>query len=234
MKTLQLKRWVPYAAAVLLMMGFVRLGFWQLDRAAEKQALFAGFDTGQRIAPRSLSPAELDDIHPYTPVSLAGQYDQRSVLLDNQVRAGQQGVHVFTPLRGQSGKRAVLVNRGWLPMDAARRTLPDFETPSAPVEIVGLASRPPRPGIRLGDTETLATWPQLQTYIDLASLSEAMNLELAPAVVLLNPEMPHGFERDWRPQVMGADRHHGYAFQWFALALTILIVTVTLTLRRRN
>lgn len=235
MKSRLLTHWIPYVAALALIGGFVRLGFWQLDRAAEKSALFEGFDRVQEAAPRQLDVFEQsDEVVGYTPVVLAGVYDSRSILLDNQVRQGQQGVHVLTPLLDDTGQKAVLINRGWLPMDASRRTLPDFETPSGRVELTGLVSRPPRPGLQLGDVAVEATWPQLQTYVDLDALSSALEVELAAAVVLLDPSAAHGFAREWRPQVMGADRHQGYAFQWFALALTVFIVTVVLTLRRKK
>ena len=235
MKSTPLTRWIPYAAALILIVGFARLGLWQLDRAAEKTALFEDFDRVEDAAPRRVAIGEFrNNVSAYTPVELAGRYDPRSVLLDNQVRNGQQGVHVLTPLLDESGSKAVLINRGWLPLDAARRSLPEFATPTDRIELKGISSRPPRPGLQLGEVTVDASWPQLQTYVDLEVLSKALNLQLAPAVVLLDPSAPHGFGRDWRPQVMGADRHRGYAFQWFALSLTVFIVTIVLTLRRKR
>ncbi len=36
-----------------------------------------------------------------------------------------------------------------------------------------------------------------------------------------------GLARDWAPADLGADRHYGYAFQWFGLAaLTVVLVVV--------
>lgn len=235
MKSTPLTRSIPYVAALILIAGFARLGFWQLDRAAEKAALFEDFDRVEETAPRRVEISGFrENVDAYSPVELAGRYDSRSVLLDNQVRNGQQGVHVLTPLLDESGSSAVLINRGWLPLDAARQSLPEFATPTDRIKLTGISSRPPRPGLQLGEVTIEANWPQLQTYVDLDALSEALNLQLAPAVVLLDPAAPHGFSRDWRPQVMGADRHRGYAFQWFALSLTVFIVTIVLTLRRKR
>ena len=49
--------------------------------------------------------------------------------------------------------------------------------------------------------------------------------------VLLDGDAPYGFVRDWTPPGSDETRHLGYAFQWFAMAVTVVIVTVVVTLR---
>jgi surfeit locus 1 family protein len=36
--------------------------------------------------------------------------------------------------------------------------------------------------------------------------------------------------RDWRPAVMRPEQHLAYAFQWFALAITVLVIFVVANL----
>ena len=39
-------------------------------------------------------------------------------------------------------------------------------------------------------------------------------------IVLLDADLPDGYEREWRPAIgFGPERHFGYALQWFALAV---------------
>jgi cytochrome oxidase assembly protein ShyY1 len=94
----------------------IRLGFWQLDRLAERRL------RNDQLAARLAQPVvELQALSADTTgwlhrhVILRGQYDvERSIVLPARYLGGVPGVHVVTPLRLASGE-AVLVNRGWLP-----------------------------------------------------------------------------------------------------------------------
>ena len=71
-------------------------------------------------------------------------------------------------------------------------------------------------------------------FIDYERLSDALGYQLLPAVILLDPQQPHGYLRDWRPGFggFGPERHLGYAVQWFALALTLIVIYVVMNTRR--
>jgi len=104
--------WLPTVAAVIIMTVTVRLGFWQLDRAHQKEALQAQFE---RM--RSAPSVELRGADPhaerYQRVSVSGEFDHRyEILLDNQLNEGVAGYHVLTPLRIAAGGKLVMVNRG--------------------------------------------------------------------------------------------------------------------------
>ena len=100
---------------------FLQLGLWQLDRKAEKEALFERFDE----APSMDLARALDSGSSFARVTAAGRYDAaRHVLLDNKIWQGRAGVHVLTPFVLQDD-RTILVNRGWLPMPADRSYLPE-------------------------------------------------------------------------------------------------------------
>jgi len=49
--------------------------------------------------------------------------------------------------------------------------------------------------------------------------------------VLLDPAAPDGYRRNWRPSDFGPERHIGYAFQWFALAVTLVILYLAWSFR---
>ena len=227
-----MKRWVPATVAAVLIAGFAALGFWQLDRARDKAQLFASFDAGVGTKAKAMYDVyRLIDVPRYGPVTIEGRYDdRRTFYLDNQTVEGRPGVHVMTPL--DTARGTVIVNRGWIPLPDRQR-LPGIETPTGRVTIFGAVATPPRTGLRLGDAAwPSGGWPKLVTYFDLDQVSAALDRPVVNRVVLLSPESPDGFLRQWRPRVMSPERHRGYAVQWFALAGAVIIVWALM--RRRS
>lgn len=216
---------------LLLAALFLRLGFWQLERKAEKQQLFDSFEQ----APRLELTQALSGYAQFARIEAWGRFDRRRhLLLDNRMHEGRAGVHVLTPFELRDG-RQILVNRGWLPMPPDRRSLPAFETDGEWRTITGILTRPVSDGPRLGEADRLdrENWPQLVTYLDLEQASEALDTTLQPWLVQLDAQDAAGFSgRDWQPAVMGPEVHGAYALQWFALALATLIIWLTLGYRR--
>lgn len=213
------------AGAVLL---FIVLGNWQLDRAAEKRALYAAFDhAGPNLA---LPPASVHTER-YQRVSAHGSYDPgHQFLLDNMTHAGQAGVHVLAPLLLADGS-AVLVNRGWLPFGATRANLPDPAVSADSRTISGRLDQLPRPAIRI-EAQAMSGWPRLVSYPQMEELATALGRELRPQLILLDPREPEGYVREWRVPGTTPDRHLAYAIQWFALAATAVVIWFVLVLRR--
>jgi surfeit locus 1 family protein len=215
------------AAAVAL---FVALGFWQLGRAGEKRALAADFAAGgPAIEWRRLPP----DAPRYQRVALRGRYDpDHQFLLDNRSHASVAGVEVLTPLVLDDGS-AVLVNRGWLPYGATRQDLPSVAVGGETRDIVGRIDELPRPGIWL-EPPPAAGWPRLVQYPRMEELAAALGRELAPRQVLLAPGVPDGYVRDWAVPGTTADRHLGYAVQWFGFAALAGAIWLVLGFRQRG
>jgi surfeit locus 1 family protein len=210
---------------------FLRLGLWQLDRKAEKTALFERFAN----APAMGLEQALNEQQEFARVEAFGRYDPtRHVLLDNKIWNGRAGVHALTPFSLADG-RWLLVNRGWLPLPPDRRSLPAIPTDSAAHTINGRLVAPASSGPRLGSADLLATdrWPQLVTYFDLRSVSTALGEPLQPWILQLDADDASGFgDRQWTPAVMEPPVHGAYAVQWLALGIATLIIWVTLGLRR--
>ena len=215
---------------------FSGLGVWQLQRAAEKRAVIAALADKQQPALKHLpaTPAALREAA-RREVRVQGRYEgERQFLLDNRILEGQPGFDVLTPLVLDDGRR-VLVDRGWVAAGATRK----------PVKSVGLAIDArvtvegrlwlPESGIALGAAVTPGDgWPRLVTRIDFAALEETLDRELVPVVIRADGDAPWLFRpRDLQPR-FGPMRHYGYAFQWFALALTVLAVVCILEWRRRR
>jgi surfeit locus 1 family protein len=65
-----------------------------------------------------------------------------------------------------------------------------------------------------------------------ADIEAELGRPIASRILLLDPGLPDGYERVWRPSGgFGPTRHLGYAIQWFALALTLIVIFVALSMR---
>lgn len=225
-------RWLPLICAAVLIIGFSRLGFWQLSREQEKIALLAGFSASLEAPARTLDPYTQQPR--FTRVALPGQFTDRQVLIDNQMRAGQIGLHVLTLFQPRRGAESILVNRGWLPMRPDRRQLPEIPPPPVgPVTVTGHLSNYPRPGLMLGQVDYSAPAPWLVPYVEPDLLARALKIRLTPQILLATAGAGTGLVQSWQPQVMGAERHRGYALQWFSLAGAVLVVTLIVQWRRK-
>jgi len=223
-------------ATLLLLPALLTLGFWQLDRARQKAELQAAFAAYSEQSPMPLADLNMaDPASRYRRVVASGHYDgAHQVLLDNQVRAGQPGYRVLTPLRLTDGG-AILVNRGWIALGESRQALPDLTAPTEPVTVSGWLGQPANPGLRLGDAAGAdRDWPRVVPYVEYERLAAILGYPLRPALILLEPEASHGYERDWQPRFggFGPERHRGYAVQWFALAAALVMLYLATQVRR--
>lgn len=214
--------WLPPLAGVALFVLFLFLASWQLDRAAEKEELSALFTDAAPVA-------RLDEISEpllYQPVTVTGHYlPTRQVLLDNIIQGGQLGYYVVTPFVAEPDGRVLLVNRGWLPRNADEGGLPEIDVGAERREIAARIGRLPRVALRSEQPFAAGEdWPRIAVYPDVDDISAAIAREVSEPVLLLSPDAPDGFLRSWQPAVKGPMMHYGYAFQWSALALTVLII----------
>jgi surfeit locus 1 family protein len=219
--------------AILLLGAFLALGFWQLERMREKQALFAAFAAGDQKLER-LSDIDPGSAERYTRVLAVGRYDStHQFLLDNMTHAGRAGYRVLTPLDFGEG-RTVLVDRGWVPLGPSREELPDVAVPEAARSVVGRLDELPAAGIDLPAGSTAVTWPRVLSYPHLEDLRNALGRTLEPRIILLDDGQPDGFVRAWQPSQFPPERHLSYAITWFALAATVAGLFVALNLRRAS
>ncbi len=231
------RRFRPGLPAILFTAFFLplllALGAWQVDRAGEKQALYDDFAAGGEPVALEGDSRGLEALRRYAPVRATGHYlADRQFLLDNMVEDGQAGYRVLTPLLLTEG-RAIMVDRGWIPRDFSAAALPVIQVDEHRRTVTGLLDRMPRAGIEL-DTELAPGWPKVVQFPTFDELSGALGLELVPGLVLLDPATPDGYRRNWRPSDFGPERHIGYAFQWFALAATLVVLFFAWSFRKSD
>jgi surfeit locus 1 family protein len=218
-------RWrsaVVLIAAVTVVVVTARLGIWQLDRASQKQALQRTLDERSALPP--LAASELAE----TSASAVGQFQRRielrgrwiesaTVFLENRQMNARTGFDVVTPLQPEGPGAAVLVQRGWYPRDLLDRTrLPVVAPEPGIVTVVGRIAPPPG---RLYEFAGAASGP-IRQNLDVAAFSRELARPLRPLSIV--QDQPSGSSdvlmRQWPQPGAGVARHHGYAFQWFALS----------------
>ena len=221
--------WVTFAMLVGVTVT-MRLGFWQLSRADEKQTRHNAIMTQQAAPELKTSqllgqPVLFQQTHQR--VALEGQWlPQHTVYLENRVMNGQAGFYVLTPLQLNAGTR-VLVQRGWVPRHRQDRTLlPPIQTPSGVVRVQGRLAPPPSPLLSLGanDTAVPASGPlNIRQNLDFAAYATETGGMLAATVLQTDPASD-GLWRDWPEISAGVEKNLAYAFQWFALAALQLML----------
>jgi surfeit locus 1 family protein len=226
----------PSMAALVLIPFLSSLGVWQLNQASEKEQRLQDYAQRDKTGLVLTDSSAVFEQHSgYKQVQIKGHYlVNRSFLLDNQIHQSAVGYHVFTPLQ-LDDKRLILVNRGWIAMGASRDALPAIPTPEDEVTISGVLSPPPGYGLLLGDDiQTNTLWPRVVQAVVLTRLATELNTELAPQIILLDPNAADGFVRQWKIVKFGPEKNLGYAFQWFMMALAVLIIFIVVNTRRIN
>ena len=224
---------VPTLAYLGMLSLLMALGFWQLNRAEQKKVFFEQQKQGlvsAKVLVLSDIIAEGGEALRYTKVQVLGHYDvEHQFLLDNQMHEGQVGYCVLTPfvLAGQT--KAVLVNRGWIPLNKDRSVLPVLKIESAQAERVELHGRInhfPSVGIKLAGAEIPTVgWPSVLQVVDTDVLAKKLAQSLFSFQVELDSAEPNGYVRDWQTTtVMLPEQHVAYAIQWFALAATLTVL----------
>lgn len=224
--------WLPLVIFIVVFSLLLRLGFWQLNRAAEKEQLLS--NQAQRMLSKPVYLPELlkaqDEIK-YRSVVLKGNYDAtHQLLVDNQIVNGKLGAFVMTPFILADKSGAVLVNRGWIAMDKARLKVPDISLTANQYEIslIGRVNNFPAVGMVLKGADDLSEgWPSQVQVINLDKLATRFNYSFYSFQVQLQADQANGYLRDWTINTrMPPEKHRAYAFQWFALAATLFFLTL--------
>ena len=120
---------------------------------------------------------------------------------------------------------------------ASRSVLPNVSIDADERSVRGRLDALPIPGVRVGDAATPGDlrWPRVLLFPRLEDVERVLGEEVATRILLLDADLPGGYERVWTPSIgFGPERHIGYALQWFALALTGAIAFVAMSLRRTH
>jgi len=217
--------WLTWLGAAVAIAATARLGWWQLDRAAQKTAI------AQAWRERAAAPALPASALPRDAAALAatvhrriaveGQWlPQQTLYLDNRTQHGAAGFVVVTPLQLGPGD-AVLVQRGWAARDMADRTrVPEAPVAADRVRIEARIAGWPSPRLALSSQPESGP---IRQNLEIAQLARDVGMAVRPLSLLQlsAPELPDALQRDWPEPPQDVWKHQGYALQWFALSVLI-------------
>jgi surfeit locus 1 family protein len=232
-------RAIPFVATVLLVALGVSLGQWQDRRAAHKIALQEKLGARGAEAPVVVGP-QLVAAEPleYRHVAVTGEFVRAwPLFLDNRPLQGRAGFYLLMPFRIRGSDTHVLVARGWLPRDMAEHgRLPRYDTPAGTVTIDGVAMSGMGHIMQLGTAPAMQPNAMLQNFeaAQFAQFAQASKLKLLPFFIQQTgpPLAGDQLVRDWPAPSLGVEKHQGYAFQWYALAVMALLFFVITGFRR--
>lgn len=223
--------WLPGLLLPAVIATSLSLGFWQLQRAAEKRALLQSFD-----AVAAMPAASLAELNPLLPqrgrlVRLQGSFRREAVLLDNRILKGRAGVEVHQAFFDRASGREVLINRGWMPLAADRR-LPRITYPEGEVQLTARVHVPHGRMLVLQKDSFGGRWPWLVQSVSVQAVSRALERPLFAQVLRLSAVAPGALPRHWPVVNMRPVVHTGYAVQWFGVAAICCTLSLAWLYRR--
>ncbi|MFZ6776698.1 SURF1 family protein [Undibacterium sp. Ji83W] len=239
-------RLIPFIACLLLVSLGIALAQWQTHRALEKETLAALLSERQHLPALVLnSQTPSEQLQVFRKLQVRGQFIREWPLyLDNRPLQGKAGLYVLMPFKLADSSKYVLIARGWHPRDARDRMhMPDIPAPAGQVVLEGMLRDKLDRVMQLGQAEVVKPGSLLQN-IDVEALAKQTRWDFYPFVLEQTLEqMPDqapeqssshkdGLSRDWPMPSAGADKHRGYAFQWYALALMAFLFFVVTGFRR--
>ena len=219
-------RWVLVTLATLLGVAVtLSLGRWQLQRAADKQALQARMEAQSNrqfvdtlALVNSTEPSALVQQH----AQLRGYWvANKTVYLDNRQMNAKVGFFVLTPLLLEGTQQAIVVQRGWIPRNFEdRNQLVPVDTPAGLVTVQGRLAPPPGRIYEPGQSAPTA----IRQNLALEQYRVETGLPLLPVMLVQTGTASEGLLRDWPAVNLGVEKHYGYALQWFGIALLMALL----------
>jgi surfeit locus 1 family protein len=239
--------WLVWTFVLLMLVltgVFAALGFWQLNRLAEKEALIATVSSRIDLPPVDLPPSAEwvgfdPSIYEYRQVIATGEYAPEATvfvftsLSDPRGQYAGPGYWIMTPLRLETGG-SIFVNRGFVPQ---QMLAPEAAGDTAPVGTVTLT------GVgRLSEEASSFTpgadYPKRTDWIRnvdrLASFVDASLGPFAPITIDLPAGAPGELPQGGETTLSFPNNHFGYALTWFGFAILTPILLAIWLLRQRR
>ena len=224
------------AFALLIATTCVALGIWQIARLHQTEQFNAAVRAGLSAAPEPIEELLTTGVDPdsirYRRAQASGTYDTaHEFVLYGRSQNSQAGNHLLTPLVLADGS-AIVVDRGWVPLDVNEPGAAEGVPPSGDVDVVGVvfASEGDLPS-SIGNAATSET---TLSNVDLARIQSQLPYRVEPVYLLLQRQTPGQSGALPIPSPLpelSNGPHLDYAIQWFMFASIALVGFVILALR---
>jgi surfeit locus 1 family protein len=189
-----------------LILVFLSLGTWQLQRKAKKEALLETLAQNQKNPAQDADHIKIPTL--FQPLYAAGQFvPSKKIFLQSKVHHGKSGVYVLDVFQTQKG-HYLLIQRGW-----ANKEI--LNTPHGNRRIEGIARVPSSPTYFQPVNS-----PPTYFWIDLKALSQDLHIPLLPYyLVAKSSEDPQILPTP--PFPLPPNNHLEYAITWYGLAFAL-------------
>lgn len=216
--------------AAVLVIGFVRLGIWQLDRLDERRTDNSLIEERGSVPPALLP--ELIALHGADPEGLIhrraiveGRYRQDLEFFSvGRTYGDRSGTLVATPFELADGTLMVVL-RGLVPSDTEGPPAEGFEPPSGAVTLTGRLDDGEEP-LRIGEPAPEGGIITSISRVDLDFIDTWMPGAVVPISLLLDSQDPEAIGPSpvrLPDEELTEGSHLGYAIQWFAFALIVAV-----------
>jgi len=231
---------IPTTAFIVAFICFIQLGFWQLERASEKNNINSNYTLRQDDALINLNNTNSinnKEALLWRRAEVNGSFlNKKNIILDNQIFNQIAGFNILTPFLIKDSNYVVLINRGWHPNLASRDLIPDIQNLEGIKALKGHIAKFPSSGISLGqdNIETLNASVFRMQRLDFDELKYFLTFNLLPYMIYIDPLIDKGNYNTFKLPAPDSEKNYGYAFQWFAFAFTLLIIFIKIGIRRKN
>lgn len=237
---LQPKWLIGHAIAVIAIVVFISMGFWQLRRLDERQdfnaRLLSRTTAGEVTLDEALTEfgPDQDELELRVVVAEGTYRPAEEVILLARSLNGFSGHHVLTPLYLDEG-RAVLVDRGWVPIDLDEPGMNESAPAQLDATVYGVLRKTETRG-SFGPTIPAEGVVNQVPRVDVERLDAQVDGDLEMVYIQLLKQDPASATR--YPTLVRLPEpsegpHLGYAVQWFLFA-AVTAVGYPILLRRTS
>ena len=207
--------------ALILLLG---LGTWQVERLQWKEGLIATRTTRSSGPPIAL-PADSADPESYefSKTALAGRFlNDKEMYLAARSLNGNTGFHVVTPFLLDDG-RAILIDRGWIPLDRKDPTTRAEGELAGRVSVDGLLRASQKQSWLVPDND-----PKMNVwfYVDVPAMAREAGLaRVEPYFIEAGPaKNPGGYPIGGQSHIELPNNHLEYAITWYSFAVSLAVI----------
>lgn len=219
----------PLIASLFLIIGlFVlcSLGVWQYQRLQWKQAVIEDIEEEQAkdVGSFQIDLQSIDHNQKYIRGFLSGAFiHERAIFVQPRVYERTPGYHVFTPFLVEGGDLTVLVNRGWVPLEAERPQDYEVEKPIGPLKLTGMMILNEKPNSFVPEND-----PKKDVWfrIDLEQIATEKGVNLFKTHYFHLEESQHtgAYPIAEATAIEISNNHAQYMMFWFTMAFVLAAV----------
>jgi surfeit locus 1 family protein len=235
MKKLLSLRWIiTHILFAIVLIVLVNLGFWQLRRLEQRRDLNAAIKAGLNAPVTQLTGQAIDPeaLHLHR-VTVTGTFDnEENIAIMNRPFEGRAGMRLVTPLQIAGSDQAVLIDRGWLPLDETEQAQRRQYDQNGVVTVEGIAYQSQPQSERWGVPQDPIPGPgenrRDQWFrVDIGRIEQQLPYPLLP--IFITQSADENSDVDTPPLREGPieldeGNHLSYALQWFSFAAIAVIV----------